>query len=87
MLDLKSVQNVEQFVAGLFTGLIQKDDLKNIQQCLKDGAALDGELQTAIGDFEKKDIADIIAGVKIVGNMVGQVSTDLNDCKGMQADV
>lgn len=54
---------------------------------MKDAGTLDTELQTAIADFEKKDIADIIAGAKIVGNMVGQLSTDLNDCKGMSADV
>jgi hypothetical protein len=68
-----NVNNIEQFVAGLFKGLIQKDDLHNIQMCLKDASALDGELQTAIGDFEKKDIPDIIAGAKIVGQMIGQL--------------
>jgi predicted RNA-binding protein YlqC (UPF0109 family) len=83
MLELNSVENVEQFVAGLFKGLVDKDDLNNIKTCLKDAGTLDTEMKAAIADFEKKDIADIIAGAKIVGNMVGQLSTDLNDCKGM----
>jgi len=54
---------------------------------MKDAGTLDTELQTAIADFEKKDIADIIAGAKIVGNRVGQLSTDLSDCKSMSTDV
>ena len=33
--------DVEQVVAGLIFGLIQKDDLKKIQTCLKDGSALE----------------------------------------------
>ena len=65
-----SVEQVEQFVAGLFKGLVDKDDLSNIQQCMKDAGTLDTELQTAIGDFEKKDIPDIIAGAEVVGQMV-----------------
>ena len=55
--------------------------------CLKDAGTLDTELQTAIGDFEKKDIPDIIAGAKVVGQMIGQLQTDLSDCKSMSADV
>jgi hypothetical protein len=84
---LRSVEEVEEFVAGLFKGLVDKDDLNNIKQCMKDATTLDGELQTAIADFEKKDIADIIAGAKVVGTMVGQLSSDLSDCKSMSADV
>jgi hypothetical protein len=38
---------------------------------LKDASTLDAELQTAIADFEKKDIPDIIAGAKVIGNMIG----------------
>ena len=55
--------------------------------CLKDAGTLDTELQTAIADFEKKDIPDIIAGAKVVGQMIGQLQTDLSDCKSMSADV
>jgi len=84
---LSSVNDVEEFVAGLFKGLVDKDDLNNIKQCMKDAGTLDGELQTAISDFEKKDIPDIIAGAKVVGQMVTQLSSDLSDCKSMSADV
>ena len=37
---------------------------------MKDAKTIDTELQTAIGDFKKKDISDIIAGAKVVGQMV-----------------
>ena len=39
-----NVNDIEQFVAGLFKGLIDKDDLNNIKTCLKDADTLDGEL-------------------------------------------
>ena len=33
--------NVEEFIAGLIFGLIQKDDLSNIQACLTDADTLE----------------------------------------------
>jgi len=36
----------------------------------------------AIGDFKKKDTMSIIAGVSVVGKMLGTIDTDLRDCRG-----
>ena len=40
----------------------------------------------AVSDFEKKDLMDIVAGVKIIGTMLTQVEGDIVDCKGMETD-
>ena len=40
----------------------------------------------AVSDFQKKDLMDIIKGVKVVGAMMTQVEGDIADCKGMDAD-
>ena len=41
----------------------------------------------AIGDFKKKDTMSIIAGVSVVGKMLGTIDTDLRDCRGMGPDI
>ena len=35
------VDNVEQFIAGMIFGLVQKDDLSNIQACLTNADTLE----------------------------------------------
>ena len=47
-----SFVQVEEFLGGLIKGLIQKDDLPEIKACMKDEGVLQGEIQSAVGDFE-----------------------------------
>lgn len=82
-----NLPDAEEFVAGMIMGLIQKDDLKNIQQCMTDGDTVEKEITQAVSDIEKGDISDIIAGVQILGTLVQQLPADLQHCKGMQADL
>ena len=82
-----NLQEVEQFLGGLIMGLIQKDDLTKIEQCLKDGSTLETEVQQAVTDFMKGDLADIMAGIELVGKIIQEIPTDLGDCQGMQADI
>ena len=81
------VNDVEQFVAGLIYGLIQKDDLTKIQTCLKDASGLETEIEQAVADFSKGDITDIMAGVELVGKIIQELPTDLGDCQAMQDDI
>ena len=81
------VEMVEEFVAGLIYGLIKKDDLTEIEQCLTDAGSLQDEIVTAIHDFEKKDLKDIIAGVEEIGKVITELPADLADCKDMQGDI
>jgi hypothetical protein len=41
-----------------------------IDQCITDAKTIDTELNTAIADFKKKDIPDIIAGAEVVYQIV-----------------
>ena len=82
-----SPDDVVQFLGGLVFGLIQKDDLSKIQTCINDCQDLQKDITTAVEDFEKKDMADILAGIEEVGKVIQEFPADLGDCQGMQADV
>ena len=79
--------DVEQFLGGFVFGLIQKDDLTQIEKCLNDASGLETEIEQAFGDFAKGDITDIIAGITLVGKILQELPTDLGDCQGMQGDI
>ena len=78
---------VEQFVAGVIYGLIQKDDLPEIQKCLKNGETLEVEITNAISDFSKGDLQDMIKAVQELGQIVQELPRDLDDCKSIQGDI
>ena len=78
---------VEQFLAGLVTGLVQEDDFTKIQTCLVDAYGLERQIQTALGDFMKGDLQDILKGVKEMGAILSEVPADLGDCKAMSGDI
>ena len=82
-----SIQQAEEFVAGVLYGLIQKDDLKYIQTCLTDADQVEKEVNEAIEDFMKGDVASIIAGVEVVGTLLTELPEDLKDCQDMQGDL
>ena len=63
---------------------MQHNHLKEVSPCLKDSEFIGKHLDTAITDFKKKDIADIITGVSEVGKIIATVDTDLKDCTGME---
>jgi hypothetical protein len=56
-----------QFASGLMKGLVGTGE---IDQCITDAQTIDSELQTAIADFQKKDIPDIIAGAEVCYTIV-----------------
>ena len=80
-------QQIVHFVEGLLDGLVQHNHLKEVSPCLKDSEFIGEHLDTAITDFKKKDIADIITGVSEVGKIIATVDTDLKDCTGMGDDI
>jgi len=83
-----NVDQVEQFVGGLIFGLIQKDDLSEIQTCLKDGQNLEVELEQIIKDFASGDLAKITEGVeKLIDVISNQLPGDLKDCQSIQGDL
>jgi hypothetical protein len=80
-------EQVAQFVAGIIDGLIGKNDLPEIQKCMKDSAGLDQDIEEAIQDFQKGDVPDIIKGVQAVGKIIQELPNDLQDCGDIQDDV
>ena len=82
-----NIQDIEDFMAGFIKGVINENDLDKIEVCLKDASGLEKELEEAITDFSKGDVTSIIAGVKLVGQMVQEFPTDLGDCQAMQTDL
>merc|ERR1712166_908262 len=81
-----SVPELEQFLGGLFFGLLQDDHLDKIKLCLTDAKSVETEMLEAVADIQKKDLMDMIKATKIIGTIVTQVHGDITDCKGMDAD-
>ena len=81
------VAGVEEFIAGLIFGMINKDDLPEIQKCLQNAETLEQEITNAISDFSKGDLQDIIKGVEEVGHIIQELPQDLADCQDMQSDI
>ena len=82
-----TIGDVEQFIAGLIFGLVQDDDLAEIQKCLKDGSGLGDEITEAIQDFEQKSMEGVIEGIEEIGKIIQELPADLGDCKNMQGDI
>merc|ERR1719345_169819 len=82
-----NVAGVEDFVAGLFQGLLKKNDLPLIQKCLTNTGALEAEITNALADISKGDIPDILKGVQEMGQIIKELPTDLAACQGLDADM
>merc|ERR1712046_438265 len=81
------IEGAEEMVAGLIQGLIQKDDLPDLQKCMKNAESLEVELTGVIADLEKGDLQDIIKAAQEVGQIIKEVPVDLADCKDIQGDL
>lgn len=81
-----NVKEAEDFVNGLLTGLVQDDSLDKVKACLTDAKSVEADMTQAIADFSKGDIAGIIAGAEVIGNLLKTVEGDITDCKGMKDD-
>jgi len=74
---------VEEFIAGMIFDLFQKNYLTKIQACLTDADTLEKQVRKAIIDLSKGDLNDLIAGAKILKQIVQELLSDLNNCKSM----
>lgn len=84
MIDPSQVIN---FMDGLILGLTQKEDLKEITQCLTHVSDLATQITAAVEDFEKGDLEDILKGVGEIGTIIQNVPNDFQDCTSMQGDL
>ena len=81
------IEGAEEFVAGIMYGLIEKDDLPEIQKCLTNAETLEVEITNALSDFSKGDIQDMIKAVQEFGVIIGQLPEDLSECEAIGDDV
>lgn len=79
--------DVVGFMDGLIFGLLQKEDLPEIQACLQHAPEVASEISDAIQDFTKGDVADIIAGIGEIGKVIESLPDEFKDCQSMQGDI
>jgi len=75
-----------KIVEGLLKGAIDAEGFSDIDSCIKDVETLAADAKVAIADFEKKDAADVLAGLKEVAQMITVVKSGMQDCSHIQAD-
>ena len=72
--ELEEVQiapaDIVRVIAGIIEGLVEEDHLDHIEKCLNDTETIEKLLALAMADFEKGDVADIIKGVKLIGQIL-----------------
>ena len=79
--------DVVDFMDGLIFGLLQKEDLPEIQACIQHAPDIAKEITDAVEAFEKGDFADIIAGIGDIGKIIQDLPNDFKDCDSMQGDL
>ena len=82
-----SVDDTEEFIAGIVDGLVGANDFQYIKVCLKDATGIEQIVETAVADFEKGDVTSIIAGISEIGKILELLPADLGDCEAMQPDL
>ena len=78
---------VEEFVAGVVEGFVNKNDLNEIKACLTDADTLEGEIEAIVKDLETLNINNIVDAVKKIVTLVQQIPGDLKNCEGIQGDL
>ena len=82
-----SISQAEEFIGGLVTGLIQKDDLAELKTCLTDASSIEQDVERTIGYFMAGDMASILEGLESIGLLVIELPNDLSDCQDTQDDL
>jgi hypothetical protein len=81
------VQMMVQIVEGFLKGAVQAEGLTDIEKCIQDVEGVVSDAETAIADFEKKDLSDIVAGFKALADLVGKVKSGMSDCGHLSDDL
>merc|ERR1719164_319375 len=81
------LQGAEEFLAGMIEGLIQKDDLSEIQKCMTEGDGVADQVEKIINEIAKGDLPDVIAGVTDAYNLIQKLPQELEECKDINDDL
>jgi hypothetical protein len=67
-------------------GAVNAEGLENIQNCIKDGETIFGDVKTGIQLLQKGDAADELKGLETIGAGIFEIKAAIADCKGVVAD-
>jgi len=87
MLGSLTPEDVNLFLNGLLTTLVNDDNLSNVENCTKDVEGIDTVVETAIADFKRKTISGYIAGGKQIASIIQMVPKDEPQCAAVAADL
>jgi hypothetical protein len=86
--EIKSdATNALKFTEGFLLGALDAEGFDDIEKCIKDVKTVVTDAETAVQDFEKKDVKDIISGFKAVADLVKNVKAGLTDCGHLEQDL
>jgi hypothetical protein len=80
------VKMLEEIVGGILLGAIDAEGFTDIASCIKDAEEVFGDAKIAVNDFKKKDVSDVIAGIKEVAELMKVVHRGMSDCSSLKAD-
>jgi len=85
----KQAQDTQQMVLiveGILKGALDAEGFDDIEHCIQDAATVIKDAEIAVQDFEKKDVQDVIAGIKEVGVILQTIKAGMSDCSHLKAD-
>lgn len=80
------VKKMEAIVGGILKGALDAEGFSDISHCITDIEHVVQDAQVAYSDFSKKDLKDIIDGVKEVADLLKTVKQGMSDCAHIKAD-
>lgn len=74
-------------IAGLINGVIEKDHLQDIQECLSENEEITDLLSEIRTDLESKNINAMFEGLRLVGKLIINVPAQLSKCENVTEDL
>ncbi len=75
-----SAEGVIEIIAGIINGVIQKNDLSEIEACISDVGGMEDNIERAVKDFEDGSPVAIIEGIMEIEQFVLKIPPTLRGC-------
>lgn len=85
-LSAVDIKKLEGIVGGILKGALDAEGFSDINTCIADAEHIFADAEDAIKDFESKDTAKIIDGVKKIADILQTVQKGMSDCSQLKAD-
>jgi len=80
-----TIKDVLEVIGGVVKGAIDAE-FSDLDKCIDDGEDIIKDVESAVKHFKSKNIAEIIAGLKDVGDVLTKVEDALISCKAVEKD-